>query len=223
MTWKIDTIRSGFPAISWAHMYVLEDDGEVGLVDACVGSGYGRLRRVLRGRRPAWVFLTHWHFDHAGWLARLVDDYDLTVYCSADSAAFLMGRKRWHDSYFWQAAGRWWVRPAWGLLSALWPIRPVERVEAVAPGDALALGGARWQVVDLAGHTRGSLGLHHLERRVLFSGDAVFMNREGCIHPTYPFLAEDIDLLAESFRRVEAMDLEAIYPGHDHYGRVRPA
>ena len=66
---------------------------------------------------------------------------------------------------------------------------PVDGV--LRAGDTLDLGGATLDVVPLPGHTAGHLGLHHVEQRTLYLGDALLGHGEyaldGTLHapPSY--------------------------------------
>ncbi len=206
------------------NLYIVDerrDGGGVGLVDACLGPDYARLRRRLGNRRVEWVFITHWHCDHVGGLGRVVADYAPTVYCSAETAPFLCGEKTWRDSHFWRQSGPWWIKPLWGLAFLLSPLPLVEDVTVVAPGEMLDFGGARWQVLSLPGHTLGHVGLYDPEQGALFSGDAVLRRRNGDLGPSMSALAEDRARLFETVERVRSMGLRTIYPGHFSYGPVR--
>lgn len=218
---KVDRIRSNNPILQ-ANMYVLVDDDHYGIIDACHGTGYERLIRTLGNRRPQWVFLTHWHCDHVGWLARLLADYDYTptVYCTEESAPFITGQKHWRESYFYQVSGPPLTKLFWSFAFRVWPIEPVHEVTVVKPGDTLALGAESWQVMALPGHTLNHVGLYHAGRRALFSGDAISLNRHGHLRKSLDMLAEDTRLLAETFERVKELDLEVIYPGHFGCGVV---
>lgn len=207
-----------------ANLYIVDerrDGGAVGLVDAGFGSGYARLRWTLGDRRPAWVFLTHWHGDHVGWLPRLRADYAPAIYCTAETASYLRGERTWRDSHFWRAGGPWWIKPFWGLAFLCWPVPLVENVTVVEPGATLDFGGARWQVMDLPGHTLGHAGLYDPAGCALFSGDAVFRRFTGALARPALALSEDTARLIGTVQRVASMGLWTIYPGHFSCGPVR--
>ncbi len=208
---------------SRSNMYILDcdEEGTVGLVDAGIGKGYARLAAALGTRRPKWVFLTHWHLDHVGWLARIVADYTPVVYCAEESVPFVTGKKSWRASYYYQHAAPWWAKPVWGLVFRMWPTQPIAKAQAVKPGDALMLGTQRWEVIALPGHTRGSVGLYHAEQGVLFSGDAVFRARGGAGLQNIPhFDCEDPAQVDATLAKVQEMGIRAIYPGHFSCGAV---
>lgn len=219
---QVQRIQSLNPLRS--NMYIVDerrDGGAVGLVDACCGSGYGRLRWLLGSRRPAWVFLTHWHCDHVGWLPQIVADYAPAVYCAPEAAQYLCNARTWRDAPYWREVAPWWVRPFWASSFVLWPVPHVESVTVVEPGDWLRFGGAEWAVIDLRGHTLGSVGLYDPVRGVLFSGDAVYREPDGALNETAYYLAEDRRAAYETHRRVAALGLWRIYPGHYSDGPVR--
>jgi glyoxylase-like metal-dependent hydrolase (beta-lactamase superfamily II) len=217
---QVTQIQSG-PAFR-ANTYILEENDEVALIDAGMGTRYGRLKRALGERRPAWVLLTHWHVDHVRWLRRIAADYGpLPVYCDFQTAQYITGKRRYHESSYYREESPWWLKPFWGMAFHLWPIPTLDAVTVVAPGDVLALGGENWEVIDLEGHTLGSIGLYHAGRGVLFSGDAVFRTKDGALVPVSYAFSVSRERVDATFARVQAMDIKEIYPGHYSCGTVR--
>jgi len=66
-------------------------------------------------------------------------------------------------------------------------------------------------VIHTPGHTPGGICLHDAEARVLFSGDTVFT---GGSFGRYDFPGGDRAALKASIERLNALDVEALYPGH---------
>jgi len=84
---------------------------------------------------------------------------------------------------------------------------------AVAPGMAVdtdfeEIGGRRFSLYYLSGHTNSDLVIRDDETGVLFSGDLAFYNRA----PTTPHA--DIDIWQESLTTLASIDRELILPGH---------
>ena len=79
----------------------------------------------------------------------------------------------------------------------------------VRGGDEIDLGDRRFSVVDLPGHTPGSIGLIDHEERALLSGDAVY---DGGLIDTLP--ESDIEAYVRTMDRLRRLDVDVVYPGH---------
>ena len=155
-----------------SNVWLLEYGGKRFLVD----TGYSWERPQLRSRLHRWgirskgdldgVILTHRHGDHAGNAAWLRATYDVPIICHDADARILCGEC-----------------PAPRLVGVprqAWYERLVCRFEDHAPvrvkvDGALSEGSWRneWDVIDVHGHTEGSIMLHHVPTATLFSGDAI--------------------------------------------------
>jgi hydroxyacylglutathione hydrolase len=87
--------------------------------------------------------------------------------------------------------------------------------EDVEPGfflenGSLKLGGLNFQVLLSPGHSPGSICIYWEDRRALFSGDVVF--KQGLGRTDLP--GGDGEMLKLSIRRLAALDLEILLPGH---------
>ena len=111
------------------------------------------------------ILLTHRHSDHAGNAAYLRAHFDCPVICHADDAQVLSGaaprdkmakgKARFHEELLCHIEDHF---PA---------LSPVD--ETYGKGDW------KWgfHIVEVPGHTPGSVMLHHDATRTLFSGDAI--------------------------------------------------
>ena len=141
------------------------------------------------------VFLTHAHMPHAG-AAEDLRKNGVEVVASPATAEIV------------QSGGP-------GTVAYHYHRRfiPVEKVTAMADGEALALGACEFRAVALPGHSADSTGweMVHEGRRMLFCGDAVrspwleqFRNR-----PDY-----DRGAYLESLLRLLEDPPDVLYPGH---------
>ena len=89
------------------------------------------------------------------------------------------------------------------------------RPERAAPthfvqgGDEVDLGDRRFTVVDLPGHTPGSIGLIDHEERALISGDAIY---DGGLIDTLP--ESDVETYLRTMEALLRLDVDVVYPGH---------
>jgi glyoxylase-like metal-dependent hydrolase (beta-lactamase superfamily II) len=97
------------------------------------------------------------------------------------------------------------------------------RPERAAPthfvqgGDEIDLGDRRFTVIDLPGHTPGSIGLIDHEERALISGDAIY---DGGLIDTLP--ESDVRTYLHTMDLLGRLDVDVVYPGHGWpLGRAR--
>jgi glyoxylase-like metal-dependent hydrolase (beta-lactamase superfamily II) len=96
-------------------------------------------------------------------------------------------------------------------------IRPSRVTEIVAEGDMVDIGGRRFEVLHLPGHSPGSIGLWEAASGTLFSGDAIY---DG------PLLDEldhsDILAYVRTMKRLRDLPVNVVHAGHDpSFGRER--
>lgn len=183
------------------------------------GLGVAPLRSVVVerfGREPA-VVLSHGHLDHMGaahefaevWAHELEDvtshgrgtlsGPDLLTMLGAEDSGFdppgdVMITALPHDGY---------DVTAYELV----PVTPSRRLQ---DGDVLDLGDRRLRVLHLPGHTPGSLGLHDVANRMLFTGDVIY---------DPPALLDDLhdsdrDDYMRSMQQLLELEVDVVHTGH---------
>jgi glyoxylase-like metal-dependent hydrolase (beta-lactamase superfamily II) len=208
-------------ADSRVNAYLLEEAGEVTIVDAGLPGFYGDVRDELAamGRTVADVralVLTHGHTDHIGFAERMrrADGVPVSVH-EADAA---LARGEVPNPA--RGLGKVRLGP---LLGFLWfsmrhgglRIPKLQAVATFGDGAMLDVPGAP-QVVLVPGHTPGSAALHVPTHGALFAGDAlatyaVTTGRRG--PQVAPFTA-DPALAVASLERLEGLEANLVLPGH---------
>ena len=156
------------------------------------------------------VYLSHEHADHSGLVARWLGESPLV----RSAAAF--GPSRVSERF--TAAG---FAADEVILYAGLQLRacPAEVPELpsllVGDGDQLTLAGLEMQVVATPGHTDGHLCLYLPKSKLLFSGDHVLFELPPAL---FSETGDPVANYFESLRRVAALDVETVLPGH---GRAR--
>ena len=171
-----------------AHVYVLDDDGELTLIDAGLPNEAPKVLDYLRrtGRDPQQVkriVLTHRHGDHAGAVGEVAASTGATVFAHPAEAAALAAQ----------------------------PNAP-QKVEHITDGAVLPVfEGLR--AIETPGHTTGHLCFYLPDRKVLFTGDAM-LNRDGVSGPVAQF-TPDMPRAHESLRRkIGDLDVETLCVAH---------
>jgi glyoxylase-like metal-dependent hydrolase (beta-lactamase superfamily II) len=193
------------------QVYLYQEADRITLVDAgAAGNGeliVGAIEAM--GRRPedlAQAFITHYHNDHVGSLAHVVERTDAEVLAHALDAPVIRGERDAEDPVL---SG--WEKELHDQVAEdmeSWPPARVDR--ELADGDEIDLeGGAR--VVHVPGHTPGSIALYVPKRRLLFAGDAA-ASVEG--NPIVGVFNLDREQTRASFRKLAELDFEVACFGH---------
>lgn len=180
------------------NVYVVRDGNEAIVVDTGMGQDLAtlvpRIRRALGNARATRIFVTHPHCDHCAACAALRRELGCPVSIHADDAGIL-------------EAGD--ARATLGVFLGVGQ-EPCP-VEPVPTGGVLRVGDARFEVLRLPGHTPNHGALWDRDSGTLFSGDVVFA--QGSFGRV-DFPGGDGAALVASLKRVAALPLERVYPGH---------
>lgn len=157
--------------------------------------------------KPVVALATHVHVDHVGCFhefeERLGHSLEAPFYADmADEATLAHLVREMPDS-----AGE---EPPPGWDHRTYRLEPAPLTRIVEEGDVIDLGGTRLRVLHLPGHSPGSIGLLDEDRRLLFSGDAIY---EGNILDTLPGSSVP-DYLA-TMRRLAGLDVDVVCGGHN--------
>ncbi len=192
--------------------YLYQEADRLTLIDTgLAGSAeriFGAIERL--GRRPEdlrQIVITHYHSDHTGSLAEVVERTDAQVLAHALDAPVVRGEQP-------EAAPRLSKieEQFFEALTKDVPPAPPSRVDReVVDGDEIDLdGGAK--VVHVPGHTAGSIAIYLPKRRILFSGDAVERDLDGRV--IVGVFDVDPDEARRSFLKVAELDFEVACFGH---------
>jgi glyoxylase-like metal-dependent hydrolase (beta-lactamase superfamily II) len=169
--------------------------------------------QVLGPRAPAFLFLTHAHFDHCGAAAALRAAWGLEIAASARAAEIVV-RPRARE-----LIGRL-NRAAAELARSLEPdlageeeFRPFEVDRVLAPGQRVELGGGQGvEVIASPGHTWDMLSYWLPERGILVASEAA-----GCPDLAGEVITEflvDFDAYVASLKRLAALPVQVLCQAH---------
>ncbi len=207
------------------NAYLLEDGGEITLIDAGL-PGYWRhlpgelaaMGRTLDDVRA--LVLTHAHSDHVGFAERIRRERGVPILVHPDDAPLARGEVKALRDPHGPGFGR--ISPiafakfaAYGLRNGF-RVVPIVDVGPIADGSTLDLPGAP-RVVHVPGHSPGSVALHVPGRDAAFVGDAfvtrnVFTGRVGPSFATQ-FNADNRQAVA-SLARFDEFEATMVLPGH---------
>ena len=205
---------------SIVNAYLVEEAGEVTIIDAGVPGYYGDIPRELTamGRSIGDVralVLTHGHSDHIGFAERLRRERSVPVWVHELDAALARGEVPNPAK-----SGPMKLAP---LLGFLWfgmlhgALRTPHLVEVSTFGDGATLnlpGSPR--VILAPGHTPGSAALLVPTLDALFAGDCLstYAVTTGVRGPQIAPFTADADEALESLDRLERVDARWVLPGH---------
>lgn len=136
------------------------------------------------------VINTHSHPDHFEGSVYFYDS-DTVVGLHKDEVEFLKG--------------------VGGQLYSLFGLdAPESKIDILLQEGELVLGGERFEILHLPGHSPGSIALYDPQRKALFSGDVIFDQNVG----RTDFPGGSGSLLKKSILRTSTLDVEYLLPGH---------
>lgn len=155
------------------------------------------VQQALAGRRLRLVINTHLHSDHCGGNAALQRAFGCAV---ATPPGHHAAARAWDDEVLsYQATGQ--------ICEPFMPDTVVE------PGQTLAIGQRRWQVLATPGHDPHAVILFDADDGVLISADALWENGFGIIFPELDG-ERAFDEQAAALDLIESLAPRWVIPGH---------
>ena len=177
------------------NCYLIEDGGEVGIVDPGDDGDY-ILRKIDDIKAKAvWMIATHGHFDHVLGVCEIALAANIPFYLSSKDI-FLLEKAKKHAEYFTKVyADPILVKP-----------------QLVKEGSELLIGKSKFKVIETPGHTPGGISLCCQGQKAVFCGDLVFAR--GTVGRTDFEYASSEDLAKSIKKILKLPDKVAVYPGH---------
>ncbi len=189
------------------NCYVVAKDNTAILIDTASRANLDMVIEECDKYEMKLIVLTHVHFDHAENAAELSRRYNIPVAIhKSDEELFESFDKQPLKSY--GLVGF----VVLGLSKKVLRNTKVEKPENliyVAEGDDLSSYGINANIIELPGHTYGSIGID-VEEKHLFVGDEL----DNWITPGVGHLYNDPDAIRKSAKKIEKLGDRIVYYGH---------
>jgi glyoxylase-like metal-dependent hydrolase (beta-lactamase superfamily II) len=200
-------------------------DREWILIDAGLGGSAGLTRRTAHKRfgeksRPAAIIMTHAHFDHAGALETLAEEWDVPVYAHPLEQPYLDGTSCYPPPDSTVGGGMM------ASVAKLYPRSPynIGRRLRLLPADGSVFNMPGWRWLHTPGHTPGHVSFWRESDRTLIAGDAfITTNQESAtavmtqkpeMHGPPTYFTPDWENARRSVEKLAALDPELVVTGH---------
>ena len=190
------------------NCYLVSKDGKAVLFDTSSGESVSKVMEACSGYEMKALVLSHPHFDHAENASVISERFNIPVaYHSADDEIF--------DDYDAQPLKSYGLV---GFVVLKMSVKVLRQTKVDRPknhyyikeGDTLAdYGFPEIRVVELPGHTKGSIGLLIQDHSILV-GDAL----DNWIIPATGHLYYDLDIQKKTAQRIRSFGHRMIYYGH---------
>ncbi len=219
-------VRVPFQNVSTSatNCFVVMDGGEALVVDTGAPTEEGAavldaaLDEIGVERSRATFFLTHLHLDHAGLVDRVAPEGATVLVGSADFDAMrASGASAYERMRRLLASEGVSLSDASGYArhSVEMPLFDPTRVDVrfAVEGDEVPVGGRRLRVVEVPGHTPGSLALFDPASRILFGGDHVlFVISPGIA--LFPDGRDGLQAYLDSLEKVRSLGCSRLFVAH---------
>jgi glyoxylase-like metal-dependent hydrolase (beta-lactamase superfamily II) len=219
----VTRIDHGWGGPGFIASYLIEDGGELALVEAGPASTLGALLAGIRaaGHHPAdlsHILLTHIHLDHAagaGQLARI----------APNAAVHVHPLGAWHlanPSRLLASAGRLYGERMEEMWGTMLPV-PAERIRTPEDGSAVRVGGRSLVALETPGHASHHFAFHDPDAGLVFTGDVGGIRLERAPHVRPPTPPPELDTPAwlASIARLRALEPRMLLP--THFGAIEDA
>jgi glyoxylase-like metal-dependent hydrolase (beta-lactamase superfamily II) len=179
-----------------------------------------RFRKNWQMDELRYIFLTHAHNDHAGFLAELLEKTEARLVLCEESRVILAAGHYTESYEYTNCFGKILEKAAASPMGKYPAVTDISRMDIVGDNDKYFENmGIHASVIFLRGHTSDSIGLYLPDEGIMICGDAA-MNRPPLNADRHTVVIRDMDEYHRSWDRMLALNVGMVYPGH---GKPFPA
>lgn len=206
-----------------SHVYLIgaPDSEDLSLIDAgLMGKGSYKIQSIRESgvslSNIKRVIMTHTHLDHMGCLGEIREAIPhATLWIHKNEADPLeQGDEKGvygMDMFESMCQAQYGIKPGDFCF-------PVDR--KLAGGETLEIGGTKWEVLHIPGHSSGSIALYHSQGKILIPGDTVYAdNAIG----RFDLHGASGAQLRESLLKLADLEVNILLPGHNRIVADLPA
>lgn len=211
MQQKIQTITLPLPfRMGSVNCYLIKTDNGYILIDTGGSNGRGALESALQSAscKPGnlqLIVLTHGDFDHIGNASYLREKFGATIAMHRDDCGMAE-----HGDMFWnRKSGNAIIRILAPVLFRFGQANRFQPDVCLADGDTLAEYGFDATVLEIPGHSKGSIGILMADGD-LFCGDLL----DSTKGPALNTIMDDVTTARASVEKLKGLAVNTVYPGH---------
>ncbi|HEV8082735.1 MAG TPA: MBL fold metallo-hydrolase [Chitinophagaceae bacterium] len=207
------------------YMVSNPDDNTWALIDTGIKTSASKIKKMAseifgKGARPSCIILTHAHFDHAGSLQTLIEEWNVPVYAHHLELPYLTGKSSYPPPDPTVGGG---IMP---LMSVVFPLGPINiRGRAsVLSEDGTVPGLPEWKFFHTPGHAPGHVSLYRKNDGVLIAGDAfITTNQQSALSILFQtkklmgppkYFTYDWKLAKQSIKELMDLEPQTVATGH---------
>lgn len=205
-----------------SHVYVIGDpaSNDLSMIDVgLTGKGNYKIQSIKKlGIEPESVkriIMTHTHLDHIGCLSEIqkaIPGVELWVH-NLEAELLEKGDDR---GVYGMNEFKGMCQMQYGLKSDAFTFTVDKKLEG---GEILDIGGMKWEVIHIPGHSMGGIALYHSSLKILIPGDVVYADHaigRFDLHGANP------DQLKKSLYRLADLEIDMLLPGHNQIVKGLP-
>jgi glyoxylase-like metal-dependent hydrolase (beta-lactamase superfamily II) len=193
--------------ISYANCYLLSGEGGAILIDSCNYKDGPKILKRIRDKNVKLILLTHGHFDHVASAKYLSKRLNVPIALSEKDLP-IIGKGEASILHGTTALGKvfsFFSKPV--LKRAAYSV--FEPDVLLTEGQDLSEYGVKAHIIELPGHTKGSVGVLTDDGSIIV-GDAMF----NILRPTVARIFEDEGTMRRSVAKIKDSGAKTIYFGH---------